>query len=94
MRIDNANVTGVGGSGSFGSVPSIGTDKRSSALSGDEVSLDTVNLSNARDLIALAKQANGHDRQSRIASLTAQVRSGTYHVNSDDVSRAILKSHS
>lgn len=93
MRVDNNNVNSVGGSSSFGSVRPIGSDPRTSTIGGDETTLDTVKLSNARDLIALANKASGSDRQSRIADLTAQVRAGTYQVNPEDVSRAILKNH-
>ncbi len=90
MRVENGNVGGVGGGSSSGSVRSIGPDPRVQSLDGDDASADTVRLSSASNLVALAKNVSSSDRQSKIASLAAQVRSGTYQANPSDVSQAII----
>ncbi len=90
MRVENGNIGGVGGSGSSGSVRSIGMDPRIQPADGDDGSADTVKLSSASNLVALAKNVSSSDRQSKIASLATQVRSGTYQVNPGDVSQAMI----
>ncbi len=89
MRIENSNVGGVAGSGSFGSVQQTGSE--SNSRSADDSSSDTVKLSSASSLIALAKNVNDAGRQSRVAELTSQVRSGSYQVAPQEVSQAMLR---
>lgn len=91
MRVENGNIGGIGGGNSSGSVRSIGPDPRIQSGSGDDGSADTVKLSSASNLVALAKNLSSSDRQARIASFAAQIRSGTFQVNSDDVSQAIIR---
>jgi anti-sigma28 factor (negative regulator of flagellin synthesis) len=91
MRVENGNIGGVGGNGSFGSISSIGPDGRGNAVETEDISSDSVKLSGASNLIALAKSLNSLDRQSRLEALAAQVGSGTYQVNPQEVSRAVLK---
>lgn len=91
MRVENGNIGGVGGGSSFGSVNSIGAGARSYSSEVDESSADSVKLSGASGLVALAKSLNSSDRQSRIDALAAQLNSGNYQVNPQEVSRAVLK---
>ena len=91
MRIENQNVGGVGGSSSSSSLSSLGAGgSRAGSLDRADYSSDVVKLSGASNLIALAKGVNSADRQSRIASLAAQVRSGSYQASFQDVSKAIV----
>jgi anti-sigma28 factor (negative regulator of flagellin synthesis) len=90
MRIESGNVGTIGGSGSSGSVRSVGGDDASSA-NGSHGFSDTVSLSNASSLVAMAKNINSADRQSRVDSLTANIRSGNYRFSSGDVAQALLK---
>jgi anti-sigma28 factor (negative regulator of flagellin synthesis) len=91
MRVENGNIGGVGGGGSFGSVSSIGAGARGQSIEADESSADSVKLSGASGLVALAKSLGSSDRQSRIDALSAQLNSGSYQVNPQEVSRAVLK---
>ncbi len=94
MRIDNSNLTGVGGSGHSGAVGSVGVNGRAPAVDSDDAAADSVKLSSASSLIALAKNVSSADRQSRISQLASEVSSGTYQVNPRDVSRAIVSQSS
>ncbi len=91
MRVENGNLGGVGGSGSFGSVSPIGADARNPSVEAEDSSADSVKLSGASGLIGLAKTLNSSDRQSRVESLAAQVSAGNYQVNPQEVSRAVLE---
>ena len=92
MRIENGNLAGVGNSGSTGSTSAIGSHHRVTAdTDGDGIS-DSVQLSGASSLVALARQVNAADRQSRIGALAVQVQAGKYQVSAQDVSDSILKS--
>jgi len=91
MRLENTLAKAVGAGSSSESVRSVATERQIQSAEGTDVALDTVKLSNARDLVALAKNADPADRQARIASLTAQVRSGTYQVDAQAVARSIIR---
>lgn len=52
---------------------------------------DTVSLSGVSNLIGSNKAEVSPERQAKIDSLTAQVRSGQYQANPGDVSRAIVQ---
>ncbi len=91
MRVENGNIGGVGGSSSFGSISPVAADGRGHSVEPEDSSADSVKLSGASKLIALAKTLNSSDRQSRIDSLAAQLNSGNYQVNPLEVSRAVLK---
>jgi anti-sigma28 factor (negative regulator of flagellin synthesis) len=91
MRVENGNIGGVAGSGSFDSISSIGGEARGHSVETEDSSSDSVKLSGASGLIALAKNLNSSDRQSRIDALAAQVSSGNYQVNPEEVTRAVLK---
>ena len=91
MRVENQNINSLGNNVSSSSINSIGKDSSSQAGSPDGVHSDTVSLSSASSLIALAKNVSSADRLSRIAGLTAQVRSGSYQANAAATSKAMLK---
>ncbi len=91
IRVENGNLAGVGGSGALDSTRSLNGGSRSHLADGDESSADSVRLSGASDLVALARNVTSADRQSRVAALTSQVRSGTYGANLLDVSRAMVE---
>ena len=54
---------------------------------------DRVKLSNASSLIALAKGATTNDRAAKLASLSAQVSSGTYRATSSEIGKALIKGY-
>ena len=54
---------------------------------------DQVNLSNASSLIALAKRSTPTDRASKLASLSAQVSSGTYRADASEVGKALINGY-
>ena len=90
MRVDNQNAVSIGGTSSSSLRQVGGGDSRTASGIGDDASSDVVKLSGASNLIALAKNVQSADRQSRISSIAVQVRAGTYQVDSQNVSKAIL----
>lgn len=54
---------------------------------------DRVNLSNASSLIALAKSSTPSDRAAKLASLSAQVASGTYNADSSEIGKALINGY-
>jgi anti-sigma28 factor (negative regulator of flagellin synthesis) len=54
---------------------------------------DRVNLSNASSLIALAKGFTPTDRATKLASLSAQVSSGTYRADASEVGKALINGY-
>ena len=92
MRVENnlANTIAVGAAVG-GSVAHVGSRTRIPGAEEDG-SPDTVRLSHASDLVALARGAQPADRQARIASLAEQVRNGTYQVDASAVSHALVNS--
>ena len=53
---------------------------------------DSVSLSNAASLVALAK-ASSTSRQAKIQTLSADVKSGRYQTDTSQVSHAVVESH-
>jgi anti-sigma28 factor (negative regulator of flagellin synthesis) len=90
MRIGNQGVDSLG-SGSVSSVGGASSDNRTSGSSSINKS-DSVSLTNAANLIALAK-AGSTSRQSQVQALAAQVRSGSYKTDTDQVSRSLVEGH-
>lgn len=89
MRVENQNVNGLSGTGSSDSVRSINTGV-SAPETNEDKSSDTVRLSSASSLIALARGLNWIDKQSRVADLTTQFRSGSYEADPIGASRALV----
>ena len=92
MRIDNGLTSSVGSGHGIGSTGQVGSNSRTQGAHADDRSFDSVNLSSASELIALAKNAHPIDRQEKIAALTEQVRSGNYRVDNQAVSQALIES--
>jgi anti-sigma28 factor (negative regulator of flagellin synthesis) len=90
MRIGNSGLDGIS-NGGVGSVGGTGSGDRTSASSSGTKS-DSVSLSNAANLIALAK-SGAASRQSKIQSISEQVKSGNYSTDSDQVSRSLVEGH-
>jgi anti-sigma28 factor (negative regulator of flagellin synthesis) len=90
MRIENGNIGNVAGNTSSGAVHPVGTEG-GSVIDGRDGSSDSVSLSSASGLIALAKNVASLDRQSRVSALAAQVRSGSYQISPRDVAHAMLE---
>ncbi|HLH01602.1 MAG TPA: flagellar biosynthesis anti-sigma factor FlgM [Bryobacteraceae bacterium] len=92
MRIDNGLTNPIGNGNGLGSVGQVGSNSRVSGTSADDRSFDNVTLSSASNLVSAAKNAQSTERQAKIASLTAQVRSGSYRFDAQAVSQALIKS--
>ena len=90
MRIDQTSLAGVDGAGSSSSIGSTAGGLRS-GLAGEDRSDDSVKLSGASSLISLAKQVGASDKQSRIAALADQFRSGSYQADLAGTGRAIVQ---
>ena len=68
-------------------------DSKNAVESSAKFGTDQVNLSNASSLIALAKGSTPADRASKLASLSAQVSSGTYRADASEVGKALIKGY-
>lgn len=90
VRIGSSGIDSLGG-GQVGSVGGIGNETRSAGASGSQKS-DSVSLSGAASLVALAK-SGAASRQSKIQSLSAQIKSGSYQADTAQVSHAVVQSH-
>ncbi len=89
MRISNGGIDNPGGS--VGSLSGAAPDAGASALS-SAAKTDSVTLANAAGLVALAK-ATAALRQSKVESLTSQVKSGSYQSDNAQVSHAVVEDH-
>jgi anti-sigma28 factor (negative regulator of flagellin synthesis) len=54
---------------------------------------DNVSLSGASGLAALAKLLTPADKQTKVAALTSQVRSGQYRAEAFEISHAVVQGH-
>jgi anti-sigma28 factor (negative regulator of flagellin synthesis) len=68
-------------------------DSKTAIDSGTSFGGDRVNLSNASSLIAVAKGFTPTDRSAKIASLSAQVSSGTYDPDASEVGKALINGY-
>jgi anti-sigma28 factor (negative regulator of flagellin synthesis) len=92
MRITNSAVENRidGGAGAVeGSAP----DARSSSLQRQGAHSDTVALSDAANFIGLAKASVSATHQQHVASIAAQLRSGQYHTDVNEISKAVVGGH-
>ena len=91
MRIDpglNSNIQNAGNAGQTQNAEKNNADERAQAWErGDEV-----DLSGASNLISLSAGISSASRAAKIGSLTAQVQSGQYRVDSGQVASAIVRS--
>jgi anti-sigma28 factor (negative regulator of flagellin synthesis) len=104
MRIDNKSLDALVQTPEAGAGETAATSRRTtSAIGGADAQSaasrfatlgateDQVSLSNASNLVALAKGTVPTDRQAKINALTAQVRSGQYNPDLSEVSRAMVQ---
>ena len=70
-----------------------GRQTRVSKADSSRGATDVVNLSSARSFVSLAKSIAPADRQAKLNSLAAQLRSGQYHPDLNEVSRSLIDSH-
>jgi anti-sigma28 factor (negative regulator of flagellin synthesis) len=89
MKITNTSIETVspGGSGAVSGVQS--SQAGASAKSGKA---DSVNLSNATQLVNLAKTASA-ERNTKVSNVAALVRSGQYSADTASVSQAVVAGH-
>lgn len=92
MRIQNTAVDNRIENGA-GAVEGLSPDARSSSAQRQGLTSDTVSLSDAANWIGLAKTSVPAAEQQRIASVREQLRSGQYHTDVAEISRAVVGGH-
>lgn len=90
MRIGNPGEGSFVDSARASTTKATGLDSKSATESSAGFGTDLVNLSNASSLISLAKGSTSADRATKLASLAAQVSSGTYRADAADVGKALI----
>ncbi len=93
MRIQDSSLQGLNGANNSKQVNAAGGQARTENSSLDDGGTDIVKLSSASQLLATAKSLDASSRQSKVDSIAAQVRSGTYQADLRQVSRAIVQGH-
>ena len=91
MRIENNTVDNRIQSGP-GSVEGVGSEGSSSKAQ-NSLATDTVRLSDARHLVALARDSTSAVQRQRLESVTSQLRSGQYQTDLAEISHAVVTSH-
>jgi anti-sigma28 factor (negative regulator of flagellin synthesis) len=89
MRVASNNVEQLG-SGAPRAVGATASDAKT--VSTGSSTSDSVRLSSAANLVALAKSASAA-RQSKIQDLGNQVRSGAYQTDNTQLSQAVVQGH-
>ena len=92
MRIENSTVDNRINGGA-GGVEGVGPDSKSSPANRQGLHTDTVALSDAGNYIGLAKGSVSAAQQQRIASVAEQLRSGQYHTDVTQISKAVVGGH-
>jgi anti-sigma28 factor (negative regulator of flagellin synthesis) len=92
MRIENGTVDNRINGGA-GAVEGVGPDSKSSPANRQGLHTDTVALSDASNYIGLAKGSVSAAQQQRIASVAEQLRSGQYHTDVTQISKAVVGGH-
>lgn len=92
MKIANSTVDSRIDGGA-GAVEGLGPESRTSAARRQGLNTDTVTLSDAGNWIGLAKTSVSAAQQQRVASVTAQLRSGQYQTDVTEISRAVVGGH-
>jgi hypothetical protein len=90
MRIGNSSIDSLIGTGAT-AVNGAGSPSGASAQDG--AGADTVRLSNASNLIGLAKASTSATNQVKLDSLAAQLRAGQYQADTAQVSQAVVAGH-
>jgi anti-sigma28 factor (negative regulator of flagellin synthesis) len=94
MRIGNSGEGNFVDSARASTTKATTLDSKSATESSAAFGTDLVNLSNASSLIALAKGSTPPtDRATKLASLAAQVSSGTYRAEASDVGKALINGY-
>jgi anti-sigma28 factor (negative regulator of flagellin synthesis) len=93
MRIGNPGEGSFVESARSSAMKATNLESRNASESGAVSGADKVNLSNASSLIALAKGSTPSDRATKIASLSAQVSSGTYRADASEVGKALINGY-
>jgi anti-sigma28 factor (negative regulator of flagellin synthesis) len=94
MRIGNSGEGSFVDSTRSSATKAAGLDSKNITDSSASFGTDRVNLSNAGSLIALAKSSGtSTDRASKLATLAAQVSSGTYSASSSDIGKALIRGY-
>ena len=92
MRVNNQSIDTVAANTSTGSAQKTG--QQAAPVSSNSSALavsDQASLSNAPNLIALAKSATTSERQAKLGALTQQVQSGSYQGNTVQAGKAMVK---
>ena len=92
MRVDNGLTNTIGTGNGLGSIGQAGFGSRNSSVGSDDHSFDNVSLSSATSLVGTARTAQSIDRQSKVVTLSDQIRSGSYGFDSQAVSQALIQS--
>jgi anti-sigma28 factor (negative regulator of flagellin synthesis) len=92
MRIEDGTVDNRINGGA-GAVEGLGPDSKSSSANRQSLHSDTVALSDAGNWIGLAKGSVSAAQQQKIASVTEQLRSGQYHTDVTEISKAVVGGH-
>jgi anti-sigma28 factor (negative regulator of flagellin synthesis) len=91
IQVHTSTVAGTGSDLTNNPVGAASSNGASAPEHSETAKGDTVSLSGVSNLIAFGKETSLAARQAKIESLTALVRSGQYHPNANDVSRAIVQ---
>jgi anti-sigma28 factor (negative regulator of flagellin synthesis) len=92
MRVDNGLTNTIATGNGLGSIGQAGLGSRNTNVGSDDHSFDNVSLSSATSLVSTARTAESIDRQSKVVTLTAQIRSGSYGFDSQAVSQSLIQS--
>jgi flagellar biosynthesis anti-sigma factor FlgM len=93
MRIGNPGEGSFVDSTRSSAAKATNPDSKNAVESSANFGTDQVNLSSASSLIALAKNSIPTDRASKLASLSAQVSSGTYRADASEVGKALINGY-
>jgi anti-sigma28 factor (negative regulator of flagellin synthesis) len=93
MRVENGAVDSLFSSSRSSAARGAGEESRVSTNTSNSNGVDFVSLSDATNLLALAKDKIPSDKQARLEAISGQIRSGTYQADTSDVSRALVQGH-
>lgn len=94
MRIEENPPTGIYGSGAAGSASGVDVHLRTESGRGPEpAASDSAQLSNAANWVTLARQVSAPGRDVRVSGIIAQVQSGQYRTDPQEVGSALIRGH-
>ena len=91
MIIGNTSIDSL--LGSSGSTPVGAADEQAPGNAQSSSRNDSVSLSNAANLGALAKTSVSPAHQAKLQSITSQVHAGQYQTDNREISRAVIGNH-